>query len=190
MLSSYHTGEMKPAKVARDGSQIFKPDCVIDYNKNMGGVDRSDQMLATSSLMRRYVKSYKKIAFYCFDMMFLNSYIIFKKLGFGTNRMTFRQYCCEVGEQLVSTGKGHMVKIRKPGRPSFTGTSTPARLIDVGVHFLQEVPLTPSNRKGKRRCRFCKLVSKKRVETRFQCEVCDVGLCFHCCKPYHTTATL
>ncbi|CAM1325723.1 PGBD4 (predicted) [Pycnogonum litorale] len=78
MLSTFHTGEMKFAKTSRNGD-IFKPHCVLDYNMNMGGIDRGYQLLATFPIMRKYMKSYKIIFFYVFDMMLLTSFICYKK---------------------------------------------------------------------------------------------------------------
>ena len=59
---------------------LVKPKAVIDYNKGMGGVDRMDQQLASFTLMRRYVKAYKKIFFYLLDMTLYNSYVLYKKI--------------------------------------------------------------------------------------------------------------
>lgn len=57
----------------------LKPKCVYDYNKEMIGIDRYDQMLACFPIMRKYMKGYKKIFFYVFGMTLINSYILYKK---------------------------------------------------------------------------------------------------------------
>ena len=45
------------------GNHIIKPTCVIDYCKNMGGVDVADQMLQYYEALRRTVKWWKKLLF-------------------------------------------------------------------------------------------------------------------------------
>src|SRR5271156_5938993 len=42
---------------------VFKPDCVLDYNKNMGGVDVSDQLQEYYTFQRKTMKCWKKILF-------------------------------------------------------------------------------------------------------------------------------
>ncbi|KAJ8967662.1 hypothetical protein NQ314_002697 [Rhamnusium bicolor] len=50
------------------GSKKNKPACVDDYNKNMSGIDRSDQMLNINSTPRKTVHWYRKIFFHLIDL--------------------------------------------------------------------------------------------------------------------------
>jgi hypothetical protein len=61
MLSSIHNGCM--IQYDKDGkASVRKPDLIIDYNKKMGGVDKSDQGMASYPVMRsQQRKYYKKI---------------------------------------------------------------------------------------------------------------------------------
>ena len=62
MLSTMHSAEMRESeKTNREGNKIMKPVCVLDYNRCMGGVDRSDQLRSTCTSVRKYVKWYKKL---------------------------------------------------------------------------------------------------------------------------------
>jgi hypothetical protein len=64
MLSTIHTSKMvNTGKSDNQGNSICKPACVLDYNKYMDGVDRSDQMAATCRSVRKYIKWYKKLFF-------------------------------------------------------------------------------------------------------------------------------
>ena len=57
MLSTWHTSEMvSTGKTNADGNPIVKPSCVISYNQDMGGVDRSDQISATCRSVRKHTK--------------------------------------------------------------------------------------------------------------------------------------
>ena len=64
--------------------------CIIDYNKFMGSVDRSDQMISSLNLNRRVLKWYKKVMFHVFDLAELQSYLLY--------RMQSRYHIVFVGE--------------------------------------------------------------------------------------------
>jgi len=54
MLSTVHTGKvMDSSKVNRRGERVKKPDCVIDYNQHMCGVDHMDQLMAYYTIVVR-----------------------------------------------------------------------------------------------------------------------------------------
>ena len=44
--------------------------CILQYNKHMKGVDRADQYLANSSILRKTLKWSKKISIF-FDKLYL-----------------------------------------------------------------------------------------------------------------------
>ncbi|KAG5864425.1 hypothetical protein JTB14_019600 [Gonioctena quinquepunctata] len=45
----------------KSGQQIYKPECVIDYNKNMGAVDKTDMLLTSVETVRKSTKWYRKV---------------------------------------------------------------------------------------------------------------------------------
>ena len=63
------------------GHNKLTPMCVHDYNTNIGGVDRSDQILSYCSTPRKIIKCYKKVFFHLLDIPVINSYVLFKKLS-------------------------------------------------------------------------------------------------------------
>ena len=60
------------------GDKKKRPLCIIDYNKFMGSVDRSDQMISSLNLNRRVMKWYKKVMFHVFDLAELQSYVLYR----------------------------------------------------------------------------------------------------------------
>ncbi|KAG0431254.1 PiggyBac transposable element-derived protein 4 [Dictyocoela muelleri] len=57
---------------------LEKPLMIKDYDKNMGGVDKYDQMLKSYYNERKNIKWTNKFAIYLMNMMIHNSYIIYK----------------------------------------------------------------------------------------------------------------
>lgn len=56
---------------------IQKPAAVVDYNKNMGAIDRSDMMLSSKECARKTVKWYKKLFFHMVDLALLNAHALY-----------------------------------------------------------------------------------------------------------------
>ena len=63
----------------KTNEQIQKSVSVIDYNKNMGSVDRSDMQISYVECVRKAVKWYKKPFFHLLDISVLNPYILHKQ---------------------------------------------------------------------------------------------------------------
>jgi hypothetical protein len=56
--------------------KLRKPVVVEQYNKYMGGVDRSNQLLSYYGFSHRTVKWWKRAAFHLIDMAIVNAYIM------------------------------------------------------------------------------------------------------------------
>ncbi|KAJ8928450.1 hypothetical protein NQ314_018992 [Rhamnusium bicolor] len=74
MLTTNHSYGMtatgkQDRKIKQD---ILKPDSVLDYNKNMGAVDRSDMLLSSIESVRKIKKWYRKLCFHLLDLCVLN----------------------------------------------------------------------------------------------------------------------
>ncbi|KAJ8926360.1 hypothetical protein NQ314_021280 [Rhamnusium bicolor] len=69
--------------------------------------------------------------------------------------------------------------------PRHSQCEHPPRLL--AKHFIRRVPKpTPNSRQPVRRCVVC-AKNKKRSETTYQCDICNVGLCvLPCFETYHT----
>ena len=69
------------SKTDHDGNIIQKPDAIIYYNKNMGGVDQIDQQLDSINIIRKSFKWFHKVFFRLFSVTMLSSHKIYKEKG-------------------------------------------------------------------------------------------------------------
>ena len=77
----------------------LKPKCVIEYNNGIIGIDRQDQMLAFFPVMRKYMKGYRKVFFYIFDIAVFNSYILSNNIN-DIKKYSCTEYRIEIAESL------------------------------------------------------------------------------------------
>lgn len=75
MISTLHDSNnlVDSGKTKRNGDVILKPKPVLLYNKYMGGVDKSDQLLHYYNAARKSMKWYKKLFFHLLDVSTVNS---------------------------------------------------------------------------------------------------------------------
>ncbi|KAJ8949454.1 hypothetical protein NQ318_007555 [Aromia moschata] len=80
MLTNKHEDKIiaLDKKDFRTKEQIKKPACIVDYNANMGAVDRSDMMLSSTECVRKTVKWYKKLFFHMVDLAILNAHALYQ----------------------------------------------------------------------------------------------------------------
>jgi hypothetical protein len=179
LISTKHNDTFNQ-KIGRGGHVHDKPVAVLDYNKNMGGVDISDNLLHFYTIARnRLKKYYMKMFRHIFDITGVNCYIIYKKLGGKKKRLEFM---LELAEAIISKyGFTH----NKSNRPSKIPKIS--RLLE--RHFPAIIPPTKKSKPTKR-CVVC-TKSGVRKESRYWCEECGVGLCpAPCFKIYHTNNLL
>lgn len=87
----------------RNRSQLnptFKPKCIVDYDRGMIGINRQDQILACSPVIRKYLKGYRKIFFYIFDITLFNSYILYNKNNME-KKQNYTEYRLQIAEALL-----------------------------------------------------------------------------------------
>ncbi|KAG4074871.1 hypothetical protein HA402_009296 [Bradysia odoriphaga] len=189
MLSTKHanvemcdTGKTKIRKGGKcEVRNTFKPKCVIEYNRGMGGVDRQDQRLACFPVMRKFLKGYRKIFFYMVDMAIFNSFTFFCKVN--STKMQYVSYRLDVAEQLLTSVA--LPDYNTRGRPA--QSDTPLRLQSkYWAHFPQHIPPTKKKQHPTRVCKVC-FAHKKRSETTWECKKCLVALHVpDCFEAYHT----
>ncbi|XP_067929447.1 piggyBac transposable element-derived protein 4-like [Watersipora subatra] len=161
-------------KVNYKGDKVCKPAAVLDYNRYMGGVDKSDQNLHYYNAARKTMKWYKKLFFHLLDICVYNAAIVYRiRSGCKITDLEFRQKLIEhIFEYTGSCRKNTVPR---------ASTSSAHRLV------------LNSPGKGKRaKYRICRRCPKraddntrKRDETRFECQACGVPLCKTCFEPYH-----
>ena len=79
MLSTKHTPAMTTVSIRMRGGCVSKekPMAVDDYNRHMGGVDKSDQMLGYYFFTRKAVKWWKKVYFHLLSLALVNAHKVF-----------------------------------------------------------------------------------------------------------------
>jgi hypothetical protein len=186
-------GEM----VNRGDPPIQKPDCVLAYNANMGGVDRSDQMVSYSSFDRRTLKWWKKVFFHVLGLAVLNAYILYKlKTARPVLQRVFRR---DLVKQLVDSGE-----VTAPGQRGRKRAAPEAFVRLSGRHFMAKLPPTEKKANPTRRCVVCGPGETsifqtthpgepvpKRIgrESSFECQQCHQCLCVvPCFELFHTKA--
>ncbi|CAD1473806.1 unnamed protein product, partial [Heterotrigona itama] len=80
MLSSYHSAEYTETKRNDVKTPILKPSVIVDYNRVMGAVDKTDMILNSINTVRKTktLKWYKKFFFHMLDLSIYNAYILYK----------------------------------------------------------------------------------------------------------------
>ena len=78
MISTLHTAEVIETTSRRMGVAKKKPNCIIDYNTHMHGVDTVDQYLAYYPFICKTVKWPKKVFFYLLQCCLFKSCYLFK----------------------------------------------------------------------------------------------------------------
>ncbi|XP_056419226.1 piggyBac transposable element-derived protein 4-like [Hyla sarda] len=135
ILTSIHGSGSTTVPVRGTSSTVSKPDCILDYNKNMGGVDLSDQVLKPYSAMRKTKVWYKKLVVHIVQMALYNAYVLSCNAG-GTG--TFLEFQETVIKALISGD-------REEESPS-TSSAAYNRIVP-GQHFPNVIP--PTGKKGK-----------------------------------------
>ena len=77
-----------------------KLNCIIDYNKYMGGVDLSDRKIYHVSAERPTRRYWKKIFFNLLDMALLNSYELYRANTDAAQCKSRHDFLCAVVESL------------------------------------------------------------------------------------------
>lgn len=177
--------EVEKKRWKNNNSPVTKPNVVLEYNDGMDGVDLQDSYLSSFSLMRKYVKSYKKIFFYLADIALFNAYVLFcKKIDVAkSKKYSFSKFRLDVAEQILQSVC--IPDYQKRGRMS--AGNTPHRLqAKQWGYFPRNIPPTNAKKNPQRRCKVC-AKQKKRSETTWKCKKCLVALHIpDCFEKYHT----
>lgn len=154
-----------------------KPQMVLDYTANMGGVDLADQYASTYCFLRKSLKWWRKLFLGGLEMSVINSFILYRISEEGKQQkpMTHHKFVKSLVKQL----RGDFRESRS--RPS---TSLSDNRLNNKLHI-------PNVGERKRDCIVCsdRKTPGGRRQTTFYCETCTnqpamhVGNCF---KLYHT----
>ena len=106
MLTTIHENKMVNKKRrSRFGSSheedITKPLCIEDYNKHMGGVDKSDQLLSYYGFIHKTIKWSNRAAFHLLDLAIVNSYILYKLSHQDKNHKSHADFRLDIATNLL-----------------------------------------------------------------------------------------
>ena len=185
MLTTIHDNKMVGKKRrSRFGSDhaedIEKPLCIEEYNKHMGGVDRSDQLLSYYGFIHKTLKWSNRAAFHLIDLAIVNSYILYKLSHQDRRHKTHAEYRIDIATNLLLEA-GYKLdgnsELHQPSTNRLTGR-----------HFPSKLPLRVSGKKSQRVCVVCSYKKgNKRKTTTYYCKDCHVSLCITpCFELYHT----
>ena len=165
--------ERKVRSKGRWQKQNFaQPKVIKMYNSHMGGVDLGDQRIATCSrLMKGNIWCYK-IFFHMLEVSALNAHIMYKRAGHGN--VTLAAFKEKLVEQLIAGNS-----FRRDTANNLSAIA--AQLPDIRFNRVQfHHPVKTDTHKK------CK-VHIQRVETVYECTVCQVRMCpAPCSERYHT----
>jgi len=176
MLTTFHN--LKFINVKNKNNVIRnKPACVVDYNKNMGAVDKTDMLLSSTECVRKNIKWYKKVFFHIIDLSVLNAHVLYK-LNNKSN-IPLVDFIYKLIKDILTkypTNKLRAVRNMQ--------VDSPLRL--TGRHFADLIPsIEGEKRPPSKRCHVC-TIKKHRKETRYMCLLCNVPLCIvPCFKNFH-----
>ena len=182
MLTTKHALVEFTEVTDRQARTKWKPNCVIEYNNGMGGIDLNDQTLACFPIMRKYLKGYKKLFFYMSDMALFNTYILKKQLQ-DSGRQSYVNYRIDIAEAILKY-------VQLPDytrRLTSAGYETPMHLqAQYWAHFAKHIAPTPAKQHPTKTCKVC-YKHKRRSETTWECSKCKVALHLpDCFITYHT----
>ena len=176
-----HSLQRVTAKAKGEGIvTVEKPKAIIAYNQNMGGVDRTDQIINSYKSARKTMKGTKKLVLYMMQHGTLNAHYLYAYQG---GSLTYMQFMLEVLHEILDN--------RDQLQPSINQTDDNAvRLTQ--RHFIYRIPSTDTRKYPSKKCRVCttyKTGESTKKETTFFCPECPTqpALCpGDCFKIYHT----
>lgn len=184
MLSTLFNNKLADSgKVDKNGVNIKKPNCIVNYNACMGSIDKTDMLLSSVECVRKTLKWYKKEFFHLIDLCLLNAFSTYKTVT--GKSMSLANFQLEVIRQLLAK---YSTPTESPNRGRPSSKDQPLRLS--GRHFPSDVSTSSSGKTNRRRCAVC-IKNSKRTDTRYMCSECDVGLCVTpCFGIYHTKTNI
>ena len=185
MLTTIHENQMvNKERRSRFGNNheedIAKPLCIEEYNKHMGGVDKSDQLLSYYGFIHKNLKWSNCAAFHLLDLAIVNSYILYKLSNQEKRHKTHADFRIDLATSLLLESGYQMLE-------DVDQSPTPNDRLH-GRHFPSKVPTRPNGKQSQRECAVCSFKKgNKRKTTTYLCKDCCVPLCITpCFELYHT----
>jgi hypothetical protein len=190
LISTAHNASWKcTGKRLRDQNRtpVYKPTAVVEYTRNMGGVDLSDQLMSYYHFLRRSCKWSTKLFMHLVGMVMLNAFILNKKFG-DNQKLSHYDFREQLAKELLREGCSE-VEVRLSLENRWLFDRNPDRL--KGRHFPIKIP-----QRKRQTCGVCRVTKRdqqqgkdtyRRRKTLFQCDSCELPMCLlPCFKLYHT----
>ena len=192
MLSTVHDDAMitkaRRTRQAEGGrEEVRKPVMVEEYNKYMGGVDKSDQLLSYYGFSHRTVKWWRRAFFHLIDLAVVNAYILYCDAPHSGRRFTHEQFRIELAKGLLMSVAVNTVEdMPRATGPAARSLPPPARLSE--RHFPGKLTDTASGKQRQTNCIVCSgKKGRGRRTTTYTCKQCDLPMCVvPCFELYHT----
>ncbi|XP_029295518.1 piggyBac transposable element-derived protein 4-like [Cottoperca gobio] len=153
------------------------PTPIVEYNKHMGGVDLSDQLIQHYSVNHKTIRWYRTLFFHFLDIAATNSFLLHKELCREKQGqpMTQRAFLQELTAQLCG------VTVAVPPAQAHSG--------HLPVAISAQTDASKRASYGRRTCVNCRQTKQMRQSTPWKCIECDVALCVitdrNCFKEWH-----
>ena len=159
MLSTMQSSSCTTVNVRRKSIQSMdKPDCILSYNRMMGAVDKSDQLIEPYDATRISMVWYKKLAIHLLQLAMLNAHIAYKK-SHPDPKMSLLEFTNEVITELVHGD-------HNAERSDLDTTPHENVLRLTGRHFPMKIPVSSDQKKVMKCCKVC-YKKKVRRESRY-----------------------
>lgn len=194
MLSTFHRPTVSnTGRNNNKGDPVIKPQCFQDFTRQMMGMNKCDNILASIHSSRRGLRWYTKLFFILMDLALLNAHTLFQiKMG---KKVPFIKFHMEVIRQLIkyhgykesSLTIERITKRKSDSYSESLSTNTLKSRLDAKYgHFIERLPSTGKKSVAMARCSVC-TINKIRRETRYRCKQCLKALCVDpCFEIFHT----
>lgn len=98
LLSMYHSVTTEEVK-RKLRETVIKPSCIVDNNKSMGAVDKSDMIINSIESIRKSVKWYTSFFFFICWTSVLNAHILYKMVT--GNKISTAKFQLELIRELL-----------------------------------------------------------------------------------------
>uniref|UniRef100_A0A3B1IMT6 PiggyBac transposable element-derived protein 4-like n=1 Tax=Astyanax mexicanus TaxID=7994 RepID=A0A3B1IMT6_ASTMX len=154
--------KVKSKKLVYTTQSIPCPSPLMEYNKVMGGVGLSNQLIQYYTAQHKTLKWYRKLFFYFLDIAATNSYILHKELN--QDSRTYKAFMEELTTQLCGVPQKTIVK-------KASGVHVPVP----GTEIVLDRRMRASD--GRKTCVYCRKYRGTQTKTPWKCKECDVYLC-------------
>ncbi|XP_042565014.1 uncharacterized protein LOC105912968 [Clupea harengus] len=160
------------------------PSPVVEYNKYMGSVDLSDQLIQYFTAQHKTIAWNGKLFLHFLDIAATNAYIIHNELASQRQQeaLTHKAFMKELTAQLCGVSEKTSHKETPNTQVSCDHVPVPAASLSSDVRKRA----TPDQRQT---CQLCRMNNGKKYNTPWKCKACDVSLCLqldrNCFEEWH-----